>query len=197
MGVYNLGLQEANASLATGTVGVVCKNILGSVGGLIALVGIIVLPITSGDTALRALRLSLAETFHLDQSTNGKRMRLAIPVFLLAAAIIVFAKFNKDGFNILWRYFAWSNQTLSLFAFLCITVWMFENGKGKFAWMPLIPGAFYAFICSTYIANAHIGFNIPWTASYIIGVVFAIAYVVALCLYGRKRGAAVKLKMNK
>lgn len=74
---------------------------------------------------------------------------------------------------------------------------MFENGKGKFAWMPLIPGAFYAFICSTYIANAHIGFNIPWTASYIIGVVFAIAYVVALCLYGRKRGAAVKLKMNK
>ena len=146
---------------------------------------------------LRALRLSLAETFHLDQSTNGKRMRLAIPVFLLAAGIIVFAKFNKDGFNILWRYFAWSNQTLSLFAFLCITVWMFENGKGKFAWMPLIPGAFYAFICSTYIANAHIGFNIPWTASYIIGVVFAIAYVVALCLYGRKRGAAVKLKMNK
>ena len=197
MGVYNLALQEPNASLATGTIGVVCKDILGPVGGIIALVGVIVLPITSGDTALRALRLSLAETFHLDQSTNGKRMRLAIPVFLLAAGIIVFAKFNKDGFNILWRYFAWSNQTLSLFAFLCITVWMFENGKGKFAWMPLIPGAFYAFICSTYIANAHIGFNIPWTASYIIGVVFAIAYVVALCLYGRKRGAAVKLKMNK
>ena len=197
MGVYNLALQEPDASLATGTIGVVCKDILGPVGGIIALVGVIVLPITSGDTALRALRLSLAETFHLDQSTNGKRMRLAIPVFLLAAGIIVFAKFNKDGFNILWRYFAWSNQTLSLFAFLCITVWMFENGKGKFAWMPLIPGAFYAFICSTYIANAHIGFNIPWTASYIIGVVFAIAYVVALCLYGRKRGAAVKLKMNK
>ena len=197
MGVYNLALQEPNASLATGTIGVVCKDILGPVGGIIALVGVIVLPITSGDTALRALRLSLAETFHLDQSTNGKRMRLAIPVFVLAAGIIVFAKFNKDGFNILWRYFAWSNQTLSLFAFLCITVWMFENGKGKFAWMPLIPGAFYAFICSTYIANAHIGFNIPWTASYIIGVVFAIAYVVALCLYGRKRGAAVKLKMNK
>ena len=197
MGVYNLALQEPNASLATGTIGVVCKDILGPVGGVIALIGVIVLPITSGDTALRALRLSLAETFHLDQSTNGKRMRLAIPVFVLAAGIIVFAKFNKDGFNILWRYFAWSNQTLSLFAFLCITVWMFENGKGKFAWMPLIPGAFYAFICSTYIANAHIGFNIPWTASYIIGVVFAIAYVVALCLYGRKRGAAVKLKMNK
>jgi carbon starvation protein CstA len=189
MGVYNLALQEPNASLATGTIGVVCKDILGPVGGVIALIGVIVLPITSGDTALRALRLSLAETFHLDQSTNGKRMRLAIPVFVLAAGIIVFAKFNKDGFNILWRYFAWSNQTLSLFAFLCITVWMFENGKGKFAWMPLIPGAFYAFICSTYIANAHIGFNIPWTPAYIIGVVCAIAYVVACCMYGKKRAA--------
>lgn len=56
-----------------------------------------------------------------------------------------------------------ANQTLSLFAFLCITAWMFENGKGKWAWIPMIPGCFYTFICVTYIANAHIGFNIPWT----------------------------------
>ena len=196
-GGLNTGLAEALAMGQSKAIYDVCSKTMGGVGIALAMVGVVVCPITSGDTALRALRLSLAETFHLDQSTNGKRMRLAIPVFVLAAGIIVFAKFNKDGFNILWRYFAWSNQTLSLFAFLCITVWMFENGKGKFAWMPLIPGAFYAFICSTYIANAHIGFNIPWTASYIIGVVFAIAYVVALCLYGRKRGAAVKLKMNK
>ena len=193
----NTGLAQALAMGQSKAIYDVCSKTMGGVGIALAMIGVVVCPITSGDTALRALRLSLAETFHLDQSTNGKRMRLAIPVFVLAAGIIVFAKFNKDGFNILWRYFAWSNQTLSLFAFLCITVWMFENGKGKFAWMPLIPGAFYAFICSTYIANAHIGFNIPWTASYIIGVVFAIAYVVALCLYGRKRGAAVKLKMNK
>ena len=191
------GLAEALAAGQSAAIYDVCAKTMGGIGIALAMIGVVICPITSGDTALRALRLSLAETFHLDQSTNGKRMRLAIPVFILAAGIIVFAKFNKDGFNILWRYFAWSNQTLSLFAFLCITVWMFENGKGKFAWMPLIPGAFYAFICSTYIANAHIGFNIPWTASYIIGVVFAIAYVVALCLYGRKRGAAVKLKMNK
>ena len=193
----NTGLAQALAMGQSKAIYDVCSKTMGGVGIALAMIGVVVCPITSGDTALRALRLSLAETFHLDQSTNGKRMRLAIPVFVLAAGIIVFAKFNKDGFNILWRYFAWSNQTLSLFAFLCITVWMFENGKAKWAWMPMIPGGFYCFICSTYIANAHIGFNIPWTASYIIGVVFAIAYVVALCLYGRKRGAAVKLKMNK
>ncbi len=191
MGVYNQGLQMANASIATSTIGVVCRDILGNVGGIIAIIGVIVLPITSGDTALRALRLTLADTFHIEQKSNGKRMILAVPVFILVAAIIVWAKMDSNGFNILWRYFAWSNQTLSLFAFLAITVWMFENGKGKFAWIPLIPGCFYAFICSTYIANATIGFHLPWNIAYIIGVVFAIAYVVVLVAYGSKRAKRV------
>ena len=194
MGVYNLALQEPNASLATGTVGVVCKFLLGHVGGIIALIGVIVLPITSGDTALRALRLSLSETLHIDQSTNGKRIKLALPIFILVIAILVFAKTNSNGFMILWRYFAWANQTLSLFAFLSITAWMFENGKGKWAWMPMIPGCFYTFICVTYIANAHIGFNIPWTPAYIIGVVCAAAYVVGCCVYGKKRAAKLLAK---
>ena len=192
MGVYNLGLQEANASLATATIGVVCKDILGPVGGIIALLGVIILPVTSGDTALRALRLTVSESFHMDQSNNGKRLSLAVPIFVLVAAIIVWAKFNSDGFNTLWRYFAWSNQTLSLFAFLAISVWMFENKKAKFVWVPLIPGAFYTFICVTYIANAQIGFHIPWTPAYIIGVCTAVAYVAIICWYGSKRASRLK-----
>ena len=195
MGVYNLALQSPEATLATGTVGVVCKHLLGHIGGIIALVGVIVLPITSGDTALRALRLSLSETMHIDQSTNGKRIKLALPIFALVIAILVFAKVNNNGFMILWRYFAWANQTLALFALMCIAVWMFENGKAKWAWMPMIPGCFYAFICVTYIANAKIGFNIPWTIAYIIGVVCAVAYVIACCMYGKKR-AAKKLSLD-
>ncbi len=191
MGVYNLGLQPVNAAAATSAVGVVCKDILGPIGGTIAIIGVIVLPITSGDTALRSLRMSLADTFHIKQQSNSKRMMLAVPVFALVAAIIVWAKMDSNGFNTLWRYFAWSNQTLSLFAFLAITVWMFENGKGKWCWIPLIPGCFYAFICSTYIANATIGFHLPWNIAYIIGVVFAIAYVVVLVAYGSKRGKKV------
>ena len=195
MGVYNLALQSPEATLATGTVGVVCKQLLGHIGGIIALIGVIVLPITSGDTALRALRLSLSETMHIDQSTNGKRIKLALPIFALVIAILVFAKVNNNGFMILWRYFAWANQTLALFALMCIAVWMFENGKAKWAWMPMIPGCFYAFICVTYIANAKIGFNIPWTIAYIIGVVCAVAYVIACCMYGKKR-AAKKLSLD-
>ena len=188
MGVFNAGLQAANAG-ATSTVIMICKDILGPVGGIIALAGVVVLPITSGDTALRGLRLTVAESLHIDQSTNGKRLGLSAVIFALVAGILVFAKFNSDGFNILWRYFAWSNQTLSLFAFLAISIWMFENGKGKYAWIPLTPGAFYCFICATYIANAKIGFNIPWTIAYIIGAAAAAAYVLVILWYGKRRSA--------
>ena len=192
MGVYNLGLQAADASLATATIGIVCKNILGPVGGVIALLGVIVLPITSGDTALRSLRLAIADAFHIDQTSIRKRLTLAAGIFVLVAVILVFAKMNSNGFNILWRYFAWSNQTLSLFAFLAISVWMFENGRARFVWMPLIPGAWYAFITITYIMNAQIGFNIPWTGAYVIGICAAAAYTGAIIWYGKKRAAAKK-----
>lgn len=194
MGIYNLGKQAADASLATGTIGVVCKDILGPVGGIIAIAGVIVLPITSGDTALRALRMTIADSFHLDQSKVKKRVGLASVIFALVLVILIFAKSNADGFNVLWRYFAWSNQTLSLFAFLAITVWMFETGRGKFAWMPLIPGGWYTFVTVTYIVNAKIGFHMPWTASYVIGVIAAAAYVGILIWYGKKRA---EMKKNK
>ena len=186
MGVYNLGLQEAVATKATATVGIVCRDILGNVGGVIALIGVIVLPITSGDTALRALRLTISDTLHIDQSTNGKRLGLSAIIFALVAGILVWAKFDTNGFNTLWRYFAWSNQTLALFALACIAIWMFRNGKGKYAWIPMIPGVFYAFVTCSFIMNAKIGFNIPWTGAYIIGAVFTAAYLGVVLWYGKK-----------
>jgi len=193
MGVYNLGIQAADANLYASTVGVVCKDILGNVGGVIALVGIIILPITSGDTALRGLRMTIADSLHLDQSNSKKRLALSGTIFALVAAILVFAKFSPDGFKILWRYFAWSNQTLSLFAFLVIAVWMFENGKARFVWMPLIPGTFYSFATVTYITHAQIGFGLPWTPAYIIGGVVAVTYLTVILWYGNKRATGMRL----
>ncbi|MCI6488117.1 MAG: carbon starvation protein A, partial [Clostridiales bacterium] len=190
-GVYNLGLQTADPSLATQTIGIISRDILGNVGGIIALLGVIVLPITSGDTALRGLRLIIADTFHIDQSSNTRRLALSSVIFALVAVILVFAKMSPSGFNTLWRYFAWSNQTLSLFAFAAIVVWMFENNKGKWSWVPLIPAAFYVFVTVTYITNARIGFNIPWSIAYIIGAVSSVIYVGLLLWYGRKRKSRV------
>ncbi len=187
MGVYNLGIQAADPSLATRTVGVVCKDILGPVGGIIAILGVIVLPITSGDTALRGLRLVVAETLHMDQKPLGKRLGLSVIIFALVAAILVWAKFSNGGFAILWRYFAWSNQTLALFALACIAIYLIGSGKAKFAFIPMIPGVWYAFVTFTYIMNAKIGFHIPWTYAYILGGVFACAYLIVVISWGRKR----------
>lgn len=189
MGVYNLGIQEANASLATATVGVICKDILGPVGGIIAIAGIIILPVTSGDTALRSLRMALSESLNIDQSTNKKRLTLSSIIFVLVAAILVWAKTNPGGFNTLWRYFAWSNQTLSLFAFLAIAIWMFETGRAKYVWMAVIPGTIYCFFTMSFIFNAKIGFNLNWPIAYVIGAVLAAAYCVGILAWGKKRAA--------
>lgn len=172
MGIFNAGVDQATA--ATSVVGLVAKDLLGSVGGMIAIIGVIVLPITSGDTALRSLRLMLADTFHIDQTSKAKRLALSCVLFAVVAVLIVWAKFSSDGFNILWRYFAWANQTIAVFAFAMIAIYLRKLGKPYL--MALIPGAFYMFVISSYLLNATIGFNLPWNIAYIIGGALTIAY---------------------
>ena len=191
-GGLNTGLAEALAMGQSKAIYDVCSKTMGGVGIALAMIGVVVCPITSGDTALRGLRLQIAESFHIDQSSKAKRLGLSAIIFALVAVILVFAKSSPDGFNLLWRYFAWSNQTLSLFAFLGISVWMFENSKAKWVWIPLIPAAWYTFVTVTYIANAQIGFHIPWTPAYIIGVCAAVAYVAIIVWYGKKRAARLQ-----
>ena len=171
---------------ATSVVGVVCKNMLGPVGGLIAIIGVILLPITSGDTALRSLRLILADTFHIKQDSSKKRIFLALPVFAIAYIVLIFAKNDPSGFNTIWRYFGWSNQTLSIFALSSILIWLMRHEKAKFLWIPLIPLAFYAFITCAYIMGAKIGFGLPYEVSLIIGGVFSLAICAAAIIKGKR-----------
>lgn len=194
MGAINLGLGGVTkASIAgvesgvspTALVGVICKNMLGKVGGIIAILGVIVLPITSGDTALRGLRLVVAEYFHIDQKPAGKRLGLSAIIFAVVAVILVFAKVNTAGFNILWRYFAWSNQTLAIFAFAMIAIYLGERGK---PWIiALIPGMFYTFVTSSFIFNAKIGFRVPINGAYVIAAILTLAYGIAVVWATNKR----------
>ncbi len=186
MGVMKLGLADAHTE-ATSIVGIVSNNLLGSVGGIIAIIGIIVLPITSGDTALRSLRLIVAEAAKIDQSKKTNRLGISIIIFAVVAVILVFAKLNTGGFNILWRYFAWANQTIAVFAFAMITVYMMRH-KQPFI-MALVPGMFYMFIISSFILNAAIGFNLPWAASYTIAGVLTAAYgaVIVRCGIAKRK----------
>ena len=183
MGVMKLGLATAETN-PTDVVGIIAKDLLGSVGGIIAVIGIIVLPITSGDTALRSLRLIVSDAMKIDQSKKRNRLGVSLVIFVIVAAVLVFAKMNAGGFNILWRYFAWANQTIAVFAFAMISVYMMRNKQPFF--MALIPGMFYMFIISSFILNASIGFNLSWTISYAIAGVLTLAYGAAVIYCGRK-----------
>ena len=187
--------QEVNGALQqispTSVVGVVCQNMLGPVGGIIATVGVIILPITSGDTALRSLRLIIADTFHIKQKKILSRILMALPVFGLAFLVLIWAKLDPNGFNTIWRYFGWSNQTLAVFALSSIMIWLMCNDRKKYLWIPLIPLVFYAFITSSYILSATIGFRLPVMVAYPLGAVFTVA-VTGFALYrGRKKVPAI------
>ncbi|MBQ7678150.1 MAG: carbon starvation protein A [Lachnospiraceae bacterium] len=171
---------------ATSVVGVVCRNMLGPVGGLIAIIGVILLPVTSGDTALRSLRLIIADTLHIRQADSKKRIILALPVFAAAYLVLIWAKNDPNGFNTIWRYFGWSNQTLAVFAMASIMIWLMKNGKQKYFWIPFIPMVFYAFITCAYLMGAKIGFSLPYGVSLAIGAVFAVIVAAAAFWRGKK-----------
>ncbi|MBQ9992522.1 MAG: carbon starvation protein A [Firmicutes bacterium] len=183
MGVLNLGLATAETT-ATAVVGIIANDLLGTVGGIIAVIGVIVLPITSGDTALRSLRLMISDALHIDQTNKRNRLAVAVCIFAVVAVLLIFSKLNADGFNVLWRYFAWANQTTAVFAFAVITVYMLKNKQPSL--MALLPGMFYMFIISSFILNAKIGFNLPWPASYIIGGILTVIYAAAILYRSRK-----------
>ena len=172
---------------ATSVVGVVCREMLGPIGGMIAILGVILLPITSGDTAFRSLRLILADALHIPQDKGIKRILLALPVFVLAILVLVWAKFDSNGFNTIWRYFGWSNQTLSVFALSAVAIWLMRHGKAKFVWVPMIVQCFYTFITCSYIFSAKIGFRLPYEVSLILGAVCAVVIGAATFVWGRKQ----------
>ena len=184
MGVMNLGLAGADTS-ASEVVGIVANNLLGPIGGIIAIVGVIVLPITSGDTALRSLRLMTADALHVNQSKRRNRLIISLVIFAIVAVLLVFSKMNADGFNILWRYFAWANQTIAVFAFAMIAIYMIRHNQ-PFV-LSLIPGMFYMFVISSFILNAEIGFNLPWIASYIIAGILTVVYGAAVIICGKRQ----------
>ena len=186
MGAMAQGLADADAlwTAPTSVVGVISYDMLGSVGGIIALVGIIVLPITSGDTALRGLRLTLGDALHLDMKSKANELKLALPIFATVFVLLVWAKSDAQGFGLLWRYFSWANETIAVFALTMIAMYMAKTAKPYV--MALVPGTFYLFVVTCYILSAHIGFNLPWEAAYVVAGACACAYVALVVRAARR-----------
>ena len=152
---------------------------LGAFGGFLALLGVVFAPITSGDTALRSARLIAADFLRIDQSSLRNRLIVTLPIFALSAFIMMI------DFNVLWRYFSWSNQALSVFTFWALTLFLARERKGVSYLMTLIPALFMTVVCTTYIMYAPEGLSLPYHVSLAIGVVAMIIFVALFARYRR------------
>ena len=175
-GADQLGIS-ANAA-APSIVTAVSKSWLGAIGGVLALLGVVAAPITSGDTAFRSARLIIADFLKLEQKSIAKRLYIAIPLFVASALLLWYNIADANGFNTIWRYFGWSNQALSVFTLWTITVYLARNKKGMWYLIALLPALFMTSVCTTFILVDKIGLGINAAAAPWIGLgTFAISAI--------------------
>jgi len=165
----------------------ISKTWLGKVGGLLAVIGVVAAPISSGDTALRSARLIVADFLKKKQKTIGSRLAISIPLFVITFFALFYSLRDKEGFNVIWRYFAWSNQALSVFTLWAVTVYL--ETKRKNVLVTLIPAMFMSMVTSTYILIAKEGLQLPWYIAYAGGALFTISLLVIFLMWRRKQRA--------
>jgi carbon starvation protein CstA len=181
-------LGEAISNLGqSGTVYEISKQMLGNVGGILAIIGVVVCPITSGDTAFRSARLILAEWTKLDQKKISNRLIITMPLLASSAVLM------QLNFNVLWRYFSWCNQTLVMIALWVATSYMLKNAKKKaYSFITAIPATFMSAVSVTYIMMAPEGFKLPAAVGYPVGIAFAVTLFAVFLILGffiKKDGA--------
>ena len=169
---YQLITEFSNNGFSTSApkvVNIICNDWLGVAGGILAMLGVVAAPITSGDTALRSARLIIADFIRIEQRTVKRRLLISVPLFLCCIALLLWQVENPDGFNVIWQYFGWSNQTLSVFTLWAITVYLLRNGKPYY--FTLIPALFMTTVCATFLFVSKQAFGMPERVGYILGVV--------------------------
>ena len=166
-------------------VNLVCNDWLGVAGGILAMLGVVAAPITSGDTALRSARLIIADWLHMEQKTIAKRLSISIPIFLATMGLLIWQMENASGFNVLWGYFGWANQALSVFTLWTLTVYLAKNRPAYF-WVTLIPALFMTAVCTSFIV-------ISKTA---LGLAPEIGYCAAAVMCAVLLGIFLKWKVN-
>ena len=173
-------LNNALAGGASNVVYEISTGVLGAFGGVLAIAGVVVCPITSGDTAFRSARLILAETFKLEQKKIKNRLVITIPLLVIGGLLTWFAIANNNGFQIVWRYFSWSNQTLAMIALWVATAYLVKKGKYRFgSLITALPAAFMSAVSMTYILTASEGLRLSTSIAYPVGIVFAAALFAA------------------
>ena len=165
--------QHGNS--AAWAVNEISTTTLGLVGSILAILGVVAAPITSGDTAFRSARLIIADIFHIEQRTKWKRLAICLPLFAAGIALTFI------DFDVVWRYFAWTNQALASVVLWCIVVYLYRERRNY--WVALLPAVFMTYICSSFVfvSGQFVGMG-PVTMAYVWGGVLAAA-LTALMIY--------------
>lgn len=172
------GLAAAMKAGGAGTVVYdICVGFMGvGVGATLAMLGVIACPITSGDTAFRSARLTLADWLGLDQKMATKRLMLAVPILAIGGVL------SQMDFNIVWRYFSWTNQTLAMIVLWTGAVYLFRTKPGTKSYLiAAVPATFMSAVSCTYILQAPEGLQMSTAITYPAGIVFAIFCVILFC----------------
>ncbi len=176
---FDGGAAEVGSSISAQAPEVVTKvseGWLGLLGGILALLGVVAAPITSGDTALRSARIIVAEFFKYDQKKIKNRLVVAIPLFCISGLMLWYNVADSNGFNKVWSWFGWANQTLAVFMLWTVTSYLVRVGKGHRYLITLLPAAFMTSVVTTFICVSGIGLGLPSEWSLPIGAsVFAVA----------------------
>lgn len=178
------GVEQLNSTMvehkgnAAFVVTLISETWLGKIGSIFAILGVVAAPITSGDTALRSARLIVADFLKINQKPIYKRLLVSLPIFLICFLLL------QIGFDIVWRYMAWSNQTLATVVLWAITFYLFSEKKLYI--ISLIPAIFMTFVCSTYIMIAPEGFHLNSSTAYTISICISIVVFLSAFLGFRK-----------
>ena len=160
---FDGGAAEVGSTMSASAPQVVTKvseGWLGLLGGILAIIGVVAAPITSGDTAFRSARLIVADFLKMPQKAIGKRLVIAVPLFALSAILLWYNIADENGFNTIWRYFGWSNQTLATIMLWTATAYFVKRGGLNYL-LTLLPAMFMTAVCVTFICVDKIGFRMP------------------------------------
>lgn len=181
LAIYNL-FPQMMAENPTNVLTEITTHFLGRGVGAITVISVIILAITSGDTAMRSMRLSLAEIVGVDQKSIRNRIMLCLPLIAIVSGLLWWSNQSAKTFNQLWNYFAWGNQVLASCTLTAVTVWLVSRRKP--GWVTAVPGAFMTFIVATYIlwiSPAHggpVGFGLNLDCAYLVGGFIALMSVI-------------------
>ena len=182
------GITDAKVnSDAASIVHIISYKWLGVIGGFLAILGVIAAPVSTGDTAFRSARLIVADFLNMEQKSIKKRLYISVPMFVIAIAVLIFSLAYEDGFEIIWRYFAWSNQVLAVITLWAITMFLKTKRNGWWWLISFIPAIFMTSMTTTFILYAKIGVGLSYNIAVILGILFTLFCSIWFVVKSNKR----------